>query len=220
MENNQNSLIKVYLNDYPYFFYKPLTIFQAALKESIFLGRFCFHIKLSIAGNCRMCLVEEKKSVKPVLACSTIIVNNMSIYTYSNITKKSREGIIEYLLINHPLDCPICDQAGECDSQDQTLVFGADRSRYYETHKRAVENKNYSPLIKFMLNRCIHCARCVRFLNEITDNYSISLLGRGSNIEISSFIENNSYTTLSGNIIDLCPVGASTSKPYAFLARP
>lgn len=167
-----------------------------------------------------MCLVEEKKSSKPVLACATIIVNGMHVYTYSNMIKKSREGIIEFFLLNHPLDCPICDQSGECDLQDQTIIFGADKSRFYESHKRAVENKNYSPLIKFMLNRCIHCSRCVRFLNEVGENYSLSLLGRGSSMEIGTFTDNMHYNTLSGNIIDLCPVGALTSKPYAFLARP
>lgn len=168
-----------------------------------------------------MCLVEEKKSAKPILSCSTLINNGMQIYTYSKTVKKAREGVIEYLLINHPLDCPICDQGGECDLQDQTLMFGADRSRFYESHKRAVENKNYSPIIKFALNRCIHCSRCVRFLNEVSETYSLSLLGRGLTTEISSYLNfYNDYTELSGNIIDLCPVGALTSKPYAFLSRP
>ena len=216
-------LLKAYLNDYPYFFNKPLTIFQSVLMSTgVSIARFCFHVKLTISGNCRMCLIEEKKSAKPVLSCSTLIANGMQIYTYSKTVKKAREGVIEYLLINHPLDCPICDQGGECDLQDQTLVFGSDKGRFYETHKRAVENKNYSPMIKFLLNRCIHCSRCVRFLNEISETYSLSLLGRGLITEISGYLYeyNNDYTELSGNIVDLCPVGALTSKPYAFLSRP
>lgn len=166
-----------------------------------------------------MCLVEEKSSIKPVASCAVTIVAGMSIFTQTEMVKKAREGVIEYLLINHPLDCPICDQGGECDLQDQTMVFGADRGRFYEL-KRSTPNKNFGFLIKTFLNRCIHCARCTRFLSDIAVTDDLSLLGRGYKTEISSYLKLFIKSEISGNIIDLCPVGALTSKPYAFRARP
>jgi NADH dehydrogenase/NADH:ubiquinone oxidoreductase subunit G len=166
-----------------------------------------------------MCLIEEVKQFKPLAACSIIITNNMNLYTHTIKTKKSREAVLEFLLINHPLDCPICDQGGECDLQDQTLLFGSDRGRFYE-YKRAVENKECGPLIKTIMNRCIHCTRCVRFINELAGNNQLGITGRGYKMEIGFYIDNFLDSEVSGNIIDLCPVGALTSKPYAFKGRP
>jgi len=193
-------------------------MFQACLEKKIYVPRFCYHVALKIAGNCRMCLIEEKSSIKPVASCAVSIVNGMSIFTQTEMVKKAREGVIEYLLINHPLDCPICDQGGECDLQDQTLVFGADRGRFYEL-KRSTPNKNFGFLVKTYLNRCIHCARCTRFLQEVAGVDDLGLLGRGLKSEISTYVDVFIKSELSGNIIDLCPVGALTSKPYAFKAR-
>lgn len=202
-----------------YDFYLPLTIFQACLTKKIYLPRFCYHFSLKIAGNCRMCLVEEKSSLKPLASCAVTIINGHTIYTNTEAVKRAREGVIEYLLINHPLDCPICDQGGECDLQDQTMVFGADRGRFYET-KRSTPNKNLGFLIKTFLNRCIHCARCTRYLNEIAGTNDLQLLGRGLKTEISNYTSFFIKSEISGNIADLCPVGALTSKPYSFKARP
>lgn len=207
------------INNYNYNYIEALTIFQACLQKKIYVPRFCYHSALKIAGNCRMCLVEEKSSIKPVASCAVTIVAGMSIFTQTEMVKKAREGVIEYLLINHPLDCPICDQGGECDLQDQTMVFGADRGRFYEL-KRSTPNKNFGFLIKTFLNRCIHCARCTRFLSDIAVTDDLSLLGRGYKTEISSYLKLFIKSEISGNIIDLCPVGALTSKPYAFRARP
>jgi len=198
---------------------KELTILQAASLIDIHIPRFCFHEKLSIAGNCRMCLVEVAKVAKPVASCALPVAEGMQVYTNSMMVKKAREGVLELLLINHPLDCPICDQGGECDLQDQTLIFGNDRSRFYES-KRAVSDKLVSPLIKTIMTRCIHCTRCVRFLTEITGTYELGITGRGNNSEIGTYVKNQINSELSGNVIDLCPVGALTSKPYAFTARP
>lgn len=202
-----------------YDFYLPLTIFQACLSKKIYLPRFCYHYSLKIAGNCRMCLVEEKSSLKPLASCAVTIINGHTLYTNTEAVKRAREGVLEYLLINHPLDCPICDQGGECDLQDQTMVFGADRGRFYEI-KRSSANKNLGFLIKTFLNRCIQCARCTRFLNEIAGTDDLQLLGRGLKTEISNYIPLFIKSEISGNIIDLCPVGALTSKPYSFKARP
>lgn len=166
-----------------------------------------------------MCLIEEKSSIKPVASCAVNIANGMDIHTETTLVKKAREGVVEYLLINHPLDCPVCDQGGECDLQDQSLVFGADRGRYYEP-KKAVQEKNLGFLIKTFLNRCIYCARCTRYLTELTNFEEISLLGRGETTEISAFVEKFLSSEVSGNIIDLCPVGALTSKSLAYKARP
>lgn len=210
--------ISLKINNRSYLYADCFTMFQACLEKKIYVPRFCYHVALKIAGNCRMCLIEEKSSIKPVASCAVSIVNGMSIFTQTEMVKKAREGVIEYLLINHPLDCPICDQGGECDLQDQTLVFGADRGRFYEL-KRSTPNKNFGFLVKTYLNRCIHCARCTRFLQEVAGVDDLGLLGRGLKSEISTYVDVFIKSELSGNIIDLCPVGALTSKPYAFKAR-
>jgi NADH dehydrogenase (ubiquinone) Fe-S protein 1 len=166
-----------------------------------------------------MCLVEDKSALKPQASCALSIVSGMSIYTNTKLVKKAREGVLEFLLINHPLDCPICDQGGECDLQDQTISFGSDRGRFYEV-KRAVADKEFGPLIKTSLNRCIHCSRCTRFIADVAGTHNFSLLGRGYTTEISYYIKNFVNSEISGNLIDLCPVGALTSKPFSFKARP
>lgn len=223
MKNNNNLdfkyLINVSIDNYPFAFLSPYTIFQACLEKRIIIPHFCYHNKLKIAGNCRACFVEEKKSVKPCIACASSIYSGSEVYTSTELVFGAREATLEYLLINHPLDCPICDQGGERDLQDQSIIYGSDTGRFYEFKKRAVENKNYSPLIKFFLNRCIHCARCTRFSRDVSGSHLMSLLGRGYNSEISSYTNKFFIDELSGNMIDLCPVGALTSKPYAFNAR-
>jgi NADH dehydrogenase/NADH:ubiquinone oxidoreductase subunit G len=182
------------------------------------IPRFCYHESLSIAGNCRMCLIEDAKSIKPVVACTALINENIVIYTNTIKVKKARESVLEFLLINHPLDCPICCQGGECDLQDITEIFGADMGRYYEI-KRAVLNKNLGPIIKTAMNRCIHCTRCVRFAVEIGGISTLGVLGRGGSMEIGTYIDQFINSEFAGNITDLCPVGALTSKPYSYIAR-
>lgn len=194
------------------------TLIQRCELLSIMIPRFCFHEKLSIAGNCRMCIVEVNSSPKPVVSCSTKVVNGLEVLTNSILIKRIREHIIEFLLINHPLDCPICDQGGECDLQDQTLIYGSDRGRFREI-KRSVFDKNFGPFIKTVMTRCIHCTKCVRFVEEYGDSAEIGTLGRGGDTEIGLYSSAIVHSELSGNIIDLCPVGALTSKPYAFKAR-
>ncbi|MFL2661959.1 MAG: NADH-quinone oxidoreductase subunit NuoG [Alphaproteobacteria bacterium] len=196
-----------------------ITVLQACEIAGIEVPRFCYHERLSIAGNCRMCLVEMENSGKPVASCAMPVAEGMNIKTNSELVEKARNGVMEFLLINHPLDCPICDQGGECDLQDQAMAYGKGFSRFNEG-KRAVSNKNLGPLIKTHMTRCIHCTRCVRFNEEIAGNYQLGAIGRGENTEITSFLEKNIDSELSGNVIDLCPVGALTSKPYAFIARP
>ena len=207
------------LNDFQYTINNKLTLIQACLKNKVDVPRFCFHEKLSIAGNCRMCLVEDSKQVKPIAACAINVSGSMSIYTNTLKVKKARESVLEFLLANHPLDCPICDQGGECDLQDQSVVFGSDRGRFYE-FKRSVEDKDCGPLIKTIMNRCIHRTRCVRFSNEVAGVNILGVTGRGSKMEIGFYIENLMNSELSGNVIDLCPVGALTSKPFSFTSRP
>lgn len=207
------------VNDFQYTINNKLTLIQACLKNKVDIPRFCFHEKLSIAGNCRMCLVEDLKQVKPLASCAINVSNSMNIYTNTLKVKKARESVLEFLLANHPLDCPICDQGGECDLQDQSVVFGSDRGRFYE-FKRSVEDKDCGPLIKTIMNRCIHCTRCVRFSNEVAGVNILGVTGRGSKMEIGFYIENLMRSELSGNVIDLCPVGALTSKPFAFTSRP
>lgn len=221
MDLNDNNIteINIEINDDEYYYDHEYTMLQACEKIGISIPRFCYHNKLKIAGNCRVCIVEEIKSNKPIISCATLINSGNEIYTQTEMALDGRESVIEYLLINHPLDCPICDQGGERDSQDQTIIYGSDMGRYYEFKKRSVENKNYTPLIKFFLNRCIHCARCTRFSHDISSSFLFSLLGRGNNTEISSYTKNLFLDELSGNVIDSCPVGASTSKPYAFISR-
>lgn len=196
-----------------------LSVLQACEEFGFNIPRYCYHQKLSVAGNCRMCLVELEGAPKPIASCAIPQASNMSIHLDSNITKKAREGVTEFLLLNHPLDCPVCDQGGECDLQDQSLLFGNDRSRFYE-YKRAVSNKNCGPLVKMVMTRCIHCTRCVRFATEVAGISDLGVTGRGRSMEIGPYIEKILKSELSGNIIDLCPVGALTSKPYAFNARP
>ena len=196
-----------------------ITVLQACEIAGIEVPRFCYHERLSIAGNCRMCLVEMENSGKPVASCAMPVAEGMNIKTNSELVEKARNGVMEFLLINHPLDCPICDQGGECDLQDQAMAYGQGFSRFNEG-KRAVSNKNLGPLIKTHMTRCIHCTRCVRFNEEVAGNYQLGAIGRGENTEITSFLEKNIDSELSGNVIDLCPVGALTSKPYAFVARP
>ena len=195
------------------------TVLQACEVAGAEIPRFCYHERLSIAGNCRMCLVEMDKAPKPIASCAMPAAEGMVISTKSESVIKARKGVMEFLLINHPLDCPICDQGGECDLQDQAMGFGADRSRYAET-KRAVENKDLGPLVSTVMTRCIHCTRCIRFATEIAGVSELGATGRGENMEVGTYVEKTLSSEMSANIIDLCPVGALTSKPYAFNARP
>lgn len=195
------------------------SILEACKQIGLDIPRFCYHENLSVAGNCRMCLVEIEKSPKPVAACAMPVANNMVIYTDTPLVKKARENVLETLLLNHPLDCPICDQGGECDLQDQTKIFGSDYSRMYYK-KRSVVDKYCGPLIKTIMTRCIHCTRCVRFATEIAGIDTLGTLKRGTETEIGAYIDRVFQTEIAGNVIDLCPVGALTSKPYAFTARP
>jgi len=196
-----------------------MTVMQACELVGIEIPRFCYHDKLSIAGNCRMCLVEMEKSPKPIASCAMPAAEGMKILTNTKNIENARKGVMEFLLINHPLDCPICDQGGECDLQDQALHYGFDKSRY-EENKRAVKNKHLGPLVSTIMTRCIHCTRCVRFSTEVAGVDDLGLLGRGESAEITTYLEKTIKSELSGNVIDLCPVGALTSKPYAFKARP
>ncbi len=195
------------------------SVLQAAEILGYEVPRFCYHDKLSVPANCRMCLVEVKGAPKPVASCAMACGENMEVLTDSPMVKKARNGVMEMLLINHPLDCPICDQGGECDLQDQAVGYGYDRSRYHET-KRAVKDKDFGPLVKTIMTRCIQCTRCVRFADEIAGVSELGLLNRSENAEIGTFIEKPLSSELSGNLIDVCPVGALTSKPYAYQARP
>ncbi|SPO05736.1 probable NADH dehydrogenase (ubiquinone) 78K chain precursor [Cephalotrichum gorgonifer] len=196
-------------------------LIQACEKAGATVPRYCYHEKLMIAGNCRMCLVEVERAPKPVASCAWPVQPGMVVKTNSPLVHKAREGVMEFLLANHPLDCPICDQGGECDLQDQSMRYGADRGRFHEIGgKRAVEDKNIGPLIKTSMNRCIHCTRCVRFANDVAGATELGSTGRGNDLQIGTYLEKNLDSEMSGNVIDLCPVGALTSKPYAFRARP
>lgn len=197
------------------------SIIQAADKAGVTIPRYCYHDKLAIAGNCRMCLVDVERMPKLIASCAMPVQNGMVVHTDSERIKKAREGVTEMLLENHPLDCPVCDQGGECDLQDQSQRYGSDRGRFRElAGKRAVENKAIGPLVKTSMNRCIHCTRCVRFMNDVAGAPELGTAGRGNDMQIGTYIERNINSEMSGNIIDLCPVGALTSKPYAFRARP
>jgi NADH-quinone oxidoreductase subunit G len=197
-----------------------MTVLQVAELAGEEIPRFCYHERLSIAGNCRMCLVEVKPGPpKPQASCALPAADNQEIFTNTPMVKKARQGVMEFLLINHPLDCPICDQGGECDLQDQSMGYGRDDSRYAE-NKRAVEEKFMGPLVKTVMTRCIQCTRCVRFITEVAGQAEIGLISRGEDVEITTYLEQAVLSELSANIIDLCPVGALTSKPYAFNARP
>src|SRR5205814_1609079 len=195
------------------------TILQACEHAGIEVAHFCYHERLAIAGNCRMCLVEVEKSPKPIASCAMPATDGMVVLTKSPKALKAQKGVIEFLLINHPLDCPICDQGGECDLQDQAMAYGIDASRYRE-NKRAVEDKYVGVLVKTIMNRCIHCTRCVRFMTEVAGVPELGAIGRGEDMEITTYLEQAMTSELQGNVVDLCPVGALTSKPYAFAARP
>lgn len=194
------------------------SIIQACEQAAVEVPRFCYHEKLKVAGNCRMCLVEVEGFKKPVASCAMNVTEGMVVHTDTPMVKKAREGVMEFLLINHPLDCPICDQAGECDLQDQAMKYGRDSSRFSE-EKRAIQDKYMGPLIKTNMTRCIHCTRCIRFATDIAGVEELSAFGRGENMEVSTYVEKALTSELSGNMIDICPVGALTSKPYAFKAR-
>ena len=195
------------------------TVLHACEAANVEIPRFCYHDRLSIAGNCRMCLVDMERAPKPIASCAMPAGEGMVIRTDTDRVKKARQGVMEFLLINHPLDCPICDQGGECDLQDQAMGYGLDGSRYAE-NKRAVEDKNMGPLIGTTMTRCIHCTRCVRFATEVAGVPDLGAIGRGEAVEITTYLEKTLASELSANVIDLCPVGALTSKPYAFTARP
>jgi len=196
-----------------------LTILQACEQVGIEIPRFCYHEKLSIAGNCRMCLVEVEKSNKPIASCAMPALDGMNIKTNTPFVAKARKGVMEFLLANHPLDCPVCDQGGECDLQDQSMFYGFDKSRYKE-NKRDVPEKNMGPLIKTQMTRCIHCTRCIRFATEVAGATELGAIGRGEDMQITTYLEKSMESELSANVVDLCPVGALTSKPYVFEARP
>ena len=210
---------KIIINGKEVEFQKGMTVLQACELADVEIPRFCYHEKLSIAGNCRMCLVEMEKSAKPIASCAMPAAEGMNIKTNTKFVEKARKGIMEFLLANHPLDCPVCDQGGECDLQDQSLFYGVDKSRFLE-NKRNVKDKYMGPLIKTHMTRCIHCTRCVRFATEVAGIPEIGAIGRGENMEITTYLEKSMDSELSANVIDLCPVGALTSKPYAFEARP
>lgn len=210
---------KLTINNIPVEVENGTTVLQACEQLGIEIPVFCYHPRLSIAGNCRMCLVEMEKSPKPVASCSMPAGEGMVIHTNTPLVEKARRGVIEFLLINHPLDCPICDQGGECDLQDLTLNYGPGQSRY-DLNKRAVTNKYMGPLIKTIMTRCIHCTRCVRFSNEVAGTSELGGFERGEHTEISTYLEGAVTSELSGNLIDICPVGALTNKPYTFHGRP
>ncbi|MDC3007480.1 NADH-quinone oxidoreductase subunit NuoG [Candidatus Pelagibacter sp.] len=212
-------MLKLKVNDIEVEVEEGLTVLQACEKAGAEIPRFCYHEKLSIAGNCRMCLVEMEKSPKPVASCAMPAADGMVIRTNTPKIEKSRKGVMEFLLANHPLDCPVCDQGGECDLQDQSMFYGIDKSRFKE-NKRAVPDKNMGPLIKTQMTRCIHCTRCVRFATEIAGVPELGAIGRGEDMQITTYLEQSVQSELSGNVIDLCPVGALTSKPYVFESRP
>ena len=210
---------KIKINGNEIEFEKGMTVLQACELADVEIPRFCYHEKLSIAGNCRMCLVELEKSPKPIASCAMPAAEGMSIKTNTTFVEKARKGVMEFLLANHPLDCPVCDQGGECDLQDQSMYYGVDKSRFVE-NKRQVKEKYMGPLIKTQMTRCIHCTRCVRFSTEVAGVPELGAIGRGENMEITTYLEKAMESELSANVIDLCPVGALTSKPYAFEARP
>ena len=212
-------MLKLKVNNIDVEIEEGLTVLQACEKAGVEIPRFCYHEKLSIAGNCRMCLVELEKSSKPVASCAMPAAEGMNIKTNTEFVEKARKGVMEFLLANHPLDCPVCDQGGECDLQDQSMFYGVDKSRYKE-NKRYVSEKNMGPLIKTQMTRCIHCTRCVRFATEVAGVTEIGAIGRGEDMQITTYLEQSMQSELSANVVDLCPVGALTSKPYIFEARP
>ena len=212
-------MLKIKVNDKEIEVENGLTVLQACEQAGYEIPRFCYHEKLSIAGNCRMCLVEIEKSPKPVASCAMPVTEGMNIKTNTMMVEKARKGVMEFLLVNHPLDCPVCDQGGECDLQDQSMFYGVDKSRFKE-NKRNVPEKYMGPLIKTQMTRCIHCTRCIRFATEVAGVPELGAIGRGEDMQITTYLEKAMDSELSANVIDLCPVGALTSKPYVFEARP
>ena len=212
-------MLKLKVNDIDIEVDDGLTVLQACEQAGVEIPRFCYHEKLSIAGNCRMCLVEMEKSPKPIASCAMPASDGMIIKTNTEKVEKARKGVMEFLLANHPLDCPVCDQGGECDLQDQSMFYGIDKSRFKE-NKRFVSEKYMGPLIKTQMTRCIHCTRCIRFATEVAGVSELGAIGRGENMEITTYLEKSMESEMSANVIDLCPVGALTSKPYVFEARP
>jgi len=212
-------MLKLKVNEIDIEIEEGLTVLQACEQAGFEIPRFCYHEKLSIAGNCRMCLVEIEKSPKPIASCAMPATDGMIIKTNTEKIKKSRKGVMEFLLANHPLDCPVCDQGGECDLQDQSMFYGIDKSRFKE-NKRHVHEKYMGPLIKTQMTRCIHCTRCIRFATEIAGVPELGAIGRGENMQITTYLEESMKSEMSANVVDLCPVGALTSKPYVFEARP
>ncbi len=212
-------MLKLKVNEIEVEVEEGLTVLQACEKAGVEIPRFCYHEKLSIAGNCRMCLVEMEKSPKPIASCAMPAAEGMNIKTNTALVEKARKGVMEFLLANHPLDCPVCDQGGECDLQDQSMYYGVDKSRFKE-NKRSVPEKNMGPLIKTQMTRCIHCTRCVRFATEVAGVPELGAIGRGEDMQITTYLEQSMQSELSANVVDLCPVGALTSKPYVFEARP
>jgi NADH-quinone oxidoreductase chain G len=212
-------MIKVYINNKLVLVTNNTSVLEACETIGVQVPRFCYHERLNVAGNCRMCLVEIQNAPKPVASCAWPVSPEMRVFTDTPLVQKARESVLEFLLVNHPLDCPICDQGGECDLQEQTLAFGADRSRFFY-EKRGVEDKDCGPLVKTIMTRCIHCTRCVRFFQNVVGKEDLGTTARGKETEIGTYIGKSLNSELSGNVIDLCPVGALTSKPYAFSARP
>ena len=218
-EQPTSDQVKLEIDGQPVEVPKGSMIIEAADKLGVDIPRFCYHPKLSIAANCRMCLVDVEKAPKPLPACATPVMEGMKVFTESRRAVDAQRGVMEFLLINHPLDCPICDQGGECELQDLAMGYGRSISRFTE-RKRVVKDKNLGPLVATDMTRCIHCTRCVRFLEEVAGTAELGGIGRGEKTEISTFVERNINSELSGNIIDLCPVGALTNKPFRFSARP
>tara|TARA_B100001123_G_scaffold41882_1_gene43000 strand:+ start:963 stop:2993 length:2031 start_codon:yes stop_codon:yes gene_type:complete len=212
-------MLKLKVNEIDVEVEEGLTVLQACEQAGVEIPRFCYHEKLSIAGNCRMCLVEMEKSPKPIASCAMPAAEGMVIKTNTEKVEKSRKGVMEFLLANHPLDCPVCDQGGECDLQDQSMFYGIDKTRFKE-NKRHVPEKYMGPLIKTQMTRCIHCTRCIRFATEIAGVPELGAIGRGEDMQITTYLERAMESEMSANVIDLCPVGALTSKPYVFEARP
>jgi NADH-quinone oxidoreductase subunit G len=195
------------------------TILQVCERLKINIPKFCYHKKLKVAGNCRMCLVEIEGAPKPIASCASPVTENMKIYTNTPFVYKARENVLELLLLNHPLDCKICDQGGECDLQEHSKTYGTDRSRNYHYVRRGGENKFLGPIVKTEMTRCIHCTRCVRFIEQITGKAVLGTLTRGRNTEIGTFVKEFLKNELSGNLVDICPVGALTLRPRAFQYR-
>lgn len=212
-------MVKVYINNKLVLVPNNTSVLEACETIGVQVPRFCYHERLNVAGNCRMCLVEIQNAPKPVASCAWPVSPEMRVFTDTPLVQKARESVLEFLLVNHPLDCPICDQGGECDLQEQTLAFGSDRSRFFY-EKRGVEDKDCGPLVKTIMTRCIHCTRCVRFFQNVVGKEDLGTTARGKEVEIGTYIGKSLNSELSGNVIDLCPVGALTSKPYAFSARP